>query len=272
MKKTPFISVVIPCHNDARFIAIAVQSMLDQTRIPDEIIVCDDASTDNSWLVMSDLAQQNSIIKVIQNKNNLGTVKTRNELSNNVSKHADYIAILDSDDVALPSRIETQVNFLEKNQNYIGCGTDIQIINDEGVVIGSKINQQNPITARSALIQNPFAQSSMMLRTNIFNLVGIYDETLTRGEDHDLWLRILGYGYELAVLPENLSQFRVHKSQGKSAKSRESYLQYAKVRRRYCMRKDFFSVKGIIVTLMYSVFALVPGFIMVRLYKIMYAK
>lgn len=272
MKKRPFISVVIPCYNSEKYIGTAIQSILDQTHLPDEIIVCDDASTDNSWQVITDLARRHPVILAKKNKENLGTVRTRNGLNSLVSSESDYIAILDSDDIALPKRIESQTDFLESNPDYVGCGTNMNIIDSQGVIIGHKEHRLPNDVKKYVVTWNPFVQSSMVLRANTFDLVGSYDESLTRGEDHDMWLRILSQNYLLAILPEFLTQFRVHEEQGKTVKSAESYRQYALVRRRYIFNKKFFSIKGFVVTMIYSVLAFVPGSIMVWLYKNVYAK
>jgi len=202
----------------------------------------------------------------------MGTVRTRNKLHSLVSEQADYIVILDSDDIALEKRIEIQLDYLQKNCECVGCGTGMEVIDKNGSVIGGKVCGYKKNFKKYVATWNPFVQSSMMLRADIFQKVGLYDETLTRGEDHDMWLRILDNGLKLVVIPEVLTQFRVHVGQGKSAKSRESYRQYAKVRRRYIFKPDFFSPKGFLVATVYSILAFVPGFIMVWLYKNIYAK
>ncbi len=106
----------------------------------------------------------------------------------------EFIARLDSDDVALPERFSQQLDFLEKNHEYILCGSNFQFIDQDGKV--GKIRQlpeTNGEIQNSFLIKNPIAQSALMIRTSMLGALR-YDENFEVAEDLEFWMR-LGFTY-----------------------------------------------------------------------------
>ncbi len=273
MNKTPFVSVVIPCYNNEQFVGAAIESMLDQTRTPNEIIVCDDASTDNSWQVITDLAQKHPVIKPIQNETNQGIPKTRNNLIAHLDEGSDYMVILDADDVADKQRIEKQLAFFKSDKNLGLVGSDISIINELGVVVGTRVypHAHNEIVD-SILHFNPFAQSSVMTPTRTLSKVGDYDEKLARVQDYDLWIRIVRQGYQVANIGQSLTSFRRHKGQGKETMAKKSVYYSWVVRSRYLFTLQFFSIKGLLFWLGYGVALLVPKDLLLDVYSKLFVK
>ena len=113
MANLPILSVLMPVFNSELFVAEAIESILNQTFKDFEFLILDDASTDKSFEIIKDFGKRDSRIKVCQNEKNLGVVESRNKLIN-LSK-GKYIAWLDSDDIAIKTRLEKQVNFLEEH-------------------------------------------------------------------------------------------------------------------------------------------------------------
>jgi len=219
---------------------------LNQTRKPDEIIVCDDASTDGSWNLIQQYVKNNDIVFAIRNSSNQGIPRTRNNLIQARNKDSDFMVILDADDVAHASRIEKQSDFLLENKEYGLVGSDIIIINGEGKKVGVREYPHSDRAIRKTILHfNPIAQSSVMVSSEVLNTVGVYDERLSRVQDYDLWIRIARAGYMVANIPEALTSFRRHKGQGKETMAQKSVYYSLRVRSRYLFTRQFFSFKGL---------------------------
>ena len=109
----PVVSVVFRAFNCERYIGQAIESVLAQTFQDFEIVVVDDASTDGTEAILQAYAQRDERIRVVRNETNQGPVRTMNI----GLQHAqgEFVAVHDGDDVSLPHRLETQVNFLRAN-------------------------------------------------------------------------------------------------------------------------------------------------------------
>lgn len=123
------ISVGVICYNQANFVQKAIQSVLEQkTKYKLELIVCDDASIDNSIEVINDaLKNTKTPNKVLQNPQNMGPLATGILFFKNAK--GKYICWIDADDYWIfDKKIETQIDFLENNKGYSACFHDAQII------------------------------------------------------------------------------------------------------------------------------------------------
>ncbi len=112
----PLVSVLIPCYNVEKFVEESVNSILNQTYTHIEVIAINDCSTDRTGEILYSLAKEDPRITVISNEENLKLIKTLNKGIKLCS--GEYIARMDSDDIALPTRIEKEVDFLEKNKDH----------------------------------------------------------------------------------------------------------------------------------------------------------
>ena len=108
-EERPLISVVMACYNDAKTVSEAIKSIIDQTYPNWKLIIVNDASTDNRLEVISSFVDER--MAVISNEGNKGLAISLN-IGIEASKGADYIARLDSDDIALPNRLERQLSYL----------------------------------------------------------------------------------------------------------------------------------------------------------------
>ncbi len=117
MNAVPSISVVIPCFNGERFLAETLRSVLAQTKIPLEIIVVDDGSTDNSAVLAESFG---SIVRVVRQENR-GLPATRNRGIG--ESRGDWIAFLDADDLWLPEKLERQVAATTEQTGAVICGS-----------------------------------------------------------------------------------------------------------------------------------------------------
>lgn len=272
-KDKPIISAVIPCYNNAKYVGKSIQSLLGQTLVPDEIIVVDDGSTDNSWDVIQEMANNHPRITAFRNDKNLGIPKTRNRLIREMKSNTDYMVILDADDFSSLDRIELQINYLEQNPEYVLIGSDLGIVNEKGEKIGFReYPHEHKEILKKILHFNPFAQSSLVVRTKIFKDVGVYDEKLQRVQDYDLWIRILKAGYKVHNINKTLTFFRRHKGQGKEILAKKSIFYSLKVRARYIFKPKFFSIKGLIIFIFYFFIFLLPNKLISKFYNVFFVE
>lgn len=197
----------MPNYNAWKYISEAIQSVLNQTFGDFEFIIIDDCSTDNSWEIIQEFAKKDSRIIALRNAKNLTVCRTANRALDMV--RGEFIARLDSDDVVFPERFSQQLDFLEKNPEYILCGSNFQFIDQDGKV--GKIRQlpeTNAEIQNSFLIKNPIAQSAVMIRASMLGALR-YDENFEVAEDLEFWMR-LGTLYKMYNLQKILVQYRIH--------------------------------------------------------------
>jgi glycosyltransferase involved in cell wall biosynthesis len=200
------VSIIIPCYNQARFVAAAVESALGQ-RDPDvEVIVVDDGSTDG---VAAALAEYRGRVTVLRQENR-GLAGARN--SGLRVARGDYMLFLDSDDLLEPDAVGRLRVLL---QGRLECGLAYcawRQIDAAGTrVLGETHPGPHADALRGLLLRRFFFfASTALIRRNCLDQVGGFDEELPWGEDADLWLRIAQAGYGLAYLDEPLVHYRVH--------------------------------------------------------------
>lgn len=127
---SPTVTVVMGVYNSATSLRRAVASIIAQTYSDWEMIICDDASTDNSYDIACELAQEDSRIKVLRNEKNVGCNIVLNRCIE--MARGEYIAIMDSDDISLPHRFEKEVEILDKNPQYAIVGGLARHFNKDG--------------------------------------------------------------------------------------------------------------------------------------------
>ena len=179
------VSVIIPTFNRFSLISRAIDSVLNQTIKPFEIIVVDDGSSDNTSTFIKNNYKSVKLIK----QNNLGVSKARNVGIKNSS--GDWIALLDSDDEWKKNKLEVQIKSLSEYDYYSVCHT-----NEIWIRNGIRVNQKKRHQKYGGDIFDKcldicrISPSSIIFKKNIINEVGWFDEGLSICEDYDLWLRI----------------------------------------------------------------------------------
>lgn len=205
----PKISIILITYNRSRFISEAIESVLAQSFSDWELLIIDDASTDDTRKIIENLIETEKRIKYFFNKTNIGISKSRNMgLSLAQGK---YIAIIDSDDIWDDSnKLKSQYNFLENNRDYALLGGGVIVINQNGQEIKKYYNPESDEKIRKKmLIKNPFAHSSVMYLKKAAVDLGGYDPKLKTLEDYDLYLKI-GAKHKLYNLKKYFSKYRVH--------------------------------------------------------------
>ena len=179
------ISVIIPTYNRKNTLPRAVESVLNQTYKPVEIIIVDDGSTDGTKEWFSEMYPLVHYIYQV----NSGVSSARNTGINSAS--GDWIALLDSDDERLPDKLEIQVKLLQNNAELRFCHT-----NEIWIRNGVRINQMKKHQKYGGNIFKKcldicrISPSSSLFHTSVIKDVGLFDESLGVCEDYDLWLRI----------------------------------------------------------------------------------
>lgn len=193
----PTISVVIPTFNRERFISNCVESVLCQTKKPDEIIIVDDGSIDNTWktlkkLGFSDSKNTRTPFRYIF-QNNKGVSSARN-LGIKASKY-EYLAFLDSDDLWKEKKLENQMLALKQE----GFGFRLSHTEEIWIRNGIRVNERKKHAKSGGDIFLKclklccISPSSSLIHRSVFDDVGYFDENLPACEDYDFWLRYCAY-------------------------------------------------------------------------------
>ncbi|MBF0458460.1 MAG: glycosyltransferase family 2 protein [Nitrospirae bacterium] len=132
--KKPTLTVAMPNYNDSRFISTAIEAILNQSRQPDEFIICDDGSSDNSIEIIQAYAKRYPIIKLIRNETNVGNVNIVNVLINAAA--GDYLYFAASDDYILPGFLEKSMDMLKKYPDAGFSASFLYNMNERGKKTG----------------------------------------------------------------------------------------------------------------------------------------
>ncbi len=201
------LSVIIPAYNSARYIAETLRSVLRQTVLPDEILVIDDGSTDETASIAEGFSP---LVRVFRRRNekqaasrNFGVLQAKGE----------WIAFLDSDDLWEPNKLERQMEELAANPSADVCYTSrVEMLDDGSNTLhrGKVIEVAKPSEVRQALFRNTnFLPSAVIVRRSLYLAVGGFDSRVSV-EDWDLWLRLLHAGARFVACPEPLVQYRTY--------------------------------------------------------------
>jgi len=197
------VSVIIPTHNRAEFLCSAITSVLNQTFQDFEIVIIDDASKDHTREVITNF--NDARIKVIHNQVSKGAAGARNIGIKNTK--CEYIAFLDDDDEWLPNKLQMQIDMLENNLiDIFGVYTNIiEIDKISGKILSTGIlgNTKDPFQG------NCIATSSLLLRRECFERVGLFDENMPASSDYDMWIRILKK-FRFEYIDEPLVKYSIH--------------------------------------------------------------
>ncbi len=213
------VSVTIPTHNCAAYAERAVESIRAQTYADLEILIGDDASTDDTAARLAALARADDRIRLWVRDENLGAARNANLL--NQAAEGDFVANLDGDDVAHPERIARQVAFMTRHPEVDILGTAL------ATESGQRFDVQ-PLAYRHADIveQLPFLTAvhkpTLCVRAHVWKTLA-YDAALPAAIDFDFLLRAHQAGMRFANLPEALVTYRVNR-QGLSAAARAQQL------------------------------------------------
>lgn len=200
------VSVIIPTYNCDKYISEALDSVLQQTYSDYEIIVIDDGSTDTTKEIINTKYQQAVRYYYVKNSGvsaarNFGISMAQGEL----------IAFLDADDIWMPEKLEKQTALFNESTNLGMTFTENYFFNEQGITT-YKANKRERLMhgdiVRNIFLKSYVVTSTVMVRKNVFDTVGPFEEGLTVAEDDNMWMRI-GMRYGVELLDEPILMYRI---------------------------------------------------------------
>lgn len=211
MAERPLVSVLLPCFDAERFVAAALDSLLDQTYGKLEILAIDDASRDGTLAILEAHAARDERVRVLRNPRNLGLIATLNR--GVAEARGELIARMDADDVSARRRIERQVETLRRRPDVDVVGTAIELVDARsgGPLKPRPLRSLTPEGARfTALFATPLAHVTIVARATTMRAhpYGISPDS-RHTEDYELFARMLADGARLCSIDEPLMTVRV---------------------------------------------------------------
>ena len=204
------VSIVMPSYNTGRFIAESIESVLAQTYTNWELLIVDDASTDNTDEVVkkfTELAKVNDVSKIRYFKNdcNRGAAYSRNRALREA--RGEWVAFLDSDDLWLPNKLEKQLAFMREN-GYKFSGTGRTQISEDGMPINTYIRSPHYVSKLGMLLYCWPGCLTVMYHTPTVGVVQIAD--LKKNNDYAIWLKVIKK-CDFYAFDDVLAKYRVRK-------------------------------------------------------------
>lgn len=201
----PEISVIIPVFNAAPFLQESIESILNQSYSNFELIVLNDKSTDESLEIIKKLQAKDNRIIIIDKEQNVGPANLRNEGIN--AAKGTYIALMDADDIAAPTRFEKQIAIFKNNPEIGVCGTWFTFFGSEKNKI-IKHNTNHDTIKVSFLHSCNIGNPTVMFKKEVLSDLK-FDNDYVPVEDYDLWSRLLAKT-NFYNIPESLLDYRQH--------------------------------------------------------------
>jgi glycosyltransferase involved in cell wall biosynthesis len=207
MATTPAVTVLMPVRNGERWLEQSLSSVALQTARDFEFLVVDNGSTDRTPEILAQACASDKRFVALREPHR-GIVPALN--TGLAAARAPLIARLDADDMALPNRLERQLDFMARHPEVGLLGSWADVIDTRGKVYGHR----RPLTGHDDLVRilkfsNPFIHPAVMFRTGLVRRLGGYRAAFEVSEDYDLWLRMSEVTV-LANLPEPLVFYRLH--------------------------------------------------------------
>ena len=233
-KSTPLVSVVIPLFNSELYIEGTLDSVAAQTYAPIEVFVIDDGSTDRS----ASLVQTHSLPLTYIYQTNQGVSAARNAgISRATGK---YIAFLDADDKWASEKLNKQVAILEREPGFAAAS-------GRGKYVGNlellQHRERMPFDDENTAYK-PHSMGSTLYRRELFEKIGLLDETLVHSEDVDFFLRLRDFGYQIFEMDEVVQYVEIHGKGLVSKVSEESWIMPHVIRRSMKRRRQMEKSNG----------------------------
>lgn len=213
------VSIIIPTYNSSPYIRATIESVINQSFSDWEIIIVDDCSNDDTVSIAKEFIKPNRRIKVIECEKNFGGPAKPRNIGLKKAK-GEFIALLDSDDIWHPKKLEYQLEVLNKNPNIFVVCSDIEYLPKK--LPSSRLNLRKlfrlkrTISLKSLVNQTCFVPlSSSIMRAALVQDVGYFEEDINfiAVEDYDYWLRVLLFqNNSIYYQDKKLIKYRIHES------------------------------------------------------------
>lgn len=210
MANNVMISVILPVFNTKEeYLRAAIESILNQTYRNFELLIIDDASSNEVRKVLETYTDPR--IRIFTNSINLGITKSLN-IGLKIAQ-GEYIARMDADDISERGRFEEQLFFMEQHPETIVLGGLAQVLHGTDI-LGANFNIRREIRKIHLSFYNEgiIHPTAFMRRKVLKNNNLCYDEEIQHAQDYELWTRCIEFG-DIAVLPKVLLKYRIHKEQ-----------------------------------------------------------
>ncbi|WP_281634376.1 glycosyltransferase family 2 protein [Flavobacterium luteolum] len=207
------VSIIVPTYNTEKFIKSTIESVQNQTYANWEMILVDDASTDNTALIIEGFAVQDSRVKLFKLSENRGNGFARNAALDKAT--GKYIAYLDADDLWFPTKLEKQIQFLKANNLHFTFSY-YDSIDEEGNNLNRRVESPNPLTYKELFFCNYVGNLTAIYDVDYFGKIIL--ETSQKRQDWRIWLTILKEIKIAKPVPEPLAFYRIRKDSVSSSK------------------------------------------------------
>lgn len=222
------VAAIMTVRNGQSYLEQAIESVLNQTHSVCQFVIVDDGSEDETPHILSRMVRKDFRLKVISTPG-VGRARALNLAW--TATTAAWIANIDADDLWGPRKIERQLALLHNEPSLDFVATASRILRADSVglpVVGGSLNGRDlpwcPIRPGAFGRGNPINHSSVLIRRKALDQVGGYAESLSSQIDYDLWIRLSGAGFSMAVLLEPHAGKRLHDGQSFEATNRLAYL------------------------------------------------
>ncbi len=214
----PRVSVVTPVYNSALYLAETLDSVLAQSMRDWEMLLVDDGSTDDSLAVAEAYASRDPRIRVLRSERNLGVARTRNR--GVAESRGDYIALLDSDDLWMPDKLEKQLALADSSgADMVYCS--YALIDEQGKRCCEDFLVPPKTDFNSMLVRSVISCSTVLIRADCMKAHPF--QLNCKHEDLVLWLELLRDGCRAAGCAEVLAAYRLHRGSRSSNKFQSAY-------------------------------------------------
>jgi glycosyltransferase involved in cell wall biosynthesis len=197
-QNNPLVSVIIPVYNGQKYLAATIESVIQQTYQPLEIIVIDDGSTDNSTAIARSYSEVNYIYQ-----NNQGVAVARN--TGIANSQGEFIAFIDQDDLWTSNKLAVQIDYLLKHPNLAYTITKMRTFLESDI--------DKPAWLKAEFLDSDISAyivGSLVAHRFIFNQIGKFNPIYKFGNDSDWFFRAIDAGFPATVIPEMLLYKRIH--------------------------------------------------------------
>ena len=228
------ISIVMASYNCERYLSEAIESILAQTYADFELILIDDGSKDRSYKIIEKYAKCDERIRCIANQENVGLATSLN--IGIASCRGEFIARMDADDIALPTRLEVQFKTLKNHPDLAFIGSNAEIIDcDDNKLYITNLYQSPPVISSLSILFNCFIHPSVMIRASALKDVE-YNAELDTTQDWALWIDLIFNGAKGDNISEPLMRFRHHNKSVSKLKRNRQIENSLKIQKRYLER------------------------------------